>query len=180
MKIALVVRYLDLGHILKCGRVVRVERAHRICVVRGIQKMLDGGRHSVIDFGHIGFVVRDGVVIEALPEDKFVGCCVAHHSAWYIESLGEGWSSRSMVPAQVTRQRRQSRLTVCNRAGVGAAVSSELEARQLVYVNRKIDGMSSIGPSKYAVAVELRGHMKRVVGGVPRQVVRSDGGEVDF
>ena len=63
---------------------------------------------------------------------------------------------------------------------MGAAVISELEARQLVYVNRKIGGMSSIGPSKYAVAVELRGHMKRVVGRVLRQVVRSDGGEVDF
>src|SRR5215471_7460947 len=85
-----------------------------------------------------------------------------------------------MVPAQVTRQRRQSRLTVCDRVGVGAAVSSELEARQLGYVNRKIGRMSSIGHSKYAVAVELRGHMKRVVGRVLRQVVRSDGGEADF
>src|SRR5262252_5029775 len=85
-----------------------------------------------------------------------------------------------MVPAQVTRQRRQSRLTVWDRAGMGAAVISELEARQLVYVNRKIGRMSSIGHSKYAVAVELRGHMKRVVGRVPRQVVRSDGGEADF
>src|SRR5215813_2920454 len=85
-----------------------------------------------------------------------------------------------MVPAQVTRQRRQSRLTVWDRAGMGAAVISELEARQLVYVNRKIGRMSSIGHSKYAVAVELRGHMKRVVGRVLRQVVRSDGGEVDF
>ncbi len=129
MKIALVVRQLDLGHILKCGRVVRVERAHRTCVVRGVQKMLDGGRHGVIDFGHIGFVVRDGVVIEALPEDKFVGCCVAHHSAGDIESLGEGCHSRSMDPAQVTRQRRQSRLTVWGRAGMGAAVISELKAR---------------------------------------------------
>src|SRR5215471_14101676 len=85
-----------------------------------------------------------------------------------------------MVPAQVTRQRRQSRLTVWDRAGMGAAVISELESRQLVYVNRKIGRMSSIGHSKYAVAVEPRGHMKRVVGRVLRQVVRSDGGEADF
>src|SRR5262249_56758028 len=141
--------------------------------------MLDGGRHGVIDFGHIGLVLRNGVVIEACPEDEFVGCCVAHHSAGDIES-GEGWCSRSMVRAQVTRQRRQSRLTVWDRAGMGAAVISELEARQSVYVNRKIGRMSSIGHSKYAVAVELRGHMKRVVGRVPRQVVRSDGGEADF
>src|SRR5215472_15315709 len=105
--------------------------------------MLDGGRHGVIDFGHIGFVVRNGVVIEALPEDEFVGCCVAHHSAGDIESLGEGWCSRSMVPAQVTRQRHQSRLTVWDRAGMGTAVISELEARQLVYVNRKMGRMSS-------------------------------------
>src|SRR5215468_6631704 len=62
---------------------------------------------------------------------------------------------------------------------MGTAVISELEARQLVYINGKIGRMSSIGHSKYAFAVELRGHMKRVVGS-PRQVVRSDGGEVDF
>jgi hypothetical protein len=35
------VRQLDLGHILWCGRVVRVERAHRVRVVRGVQKMPD-------------------------------------------------------------------------------------------------------------------------------------------
>ena len=37
MKIALMVRQLDLGPILWCGRVVRVERAHRVRVVRGVQ-----------------------------------------------------------------------------------------------------------------------------------------------
>src|SRR5262249_43903268 len=63
---------------------------------------------------------------------------------------------------------------------MGAAVISELEARQLVYVNRKIGRMRSISHSKDAVGIELRGHMKRVVGRVPRQVVRSDGGEADF
>ena len=41
MKIAVVVRQLDLGHTLWCGRVVRVERAHRVRVVRGVQKMPD-------------------------------------------------------------------------------------------------------------------------------------------
>src|SRR5262245_8150606 len=39
MKIAVMVRQLDLGHILWCGRVVRVERAHRVRVVRSVQKM---------------------------------------------------------------------------------------------------------------------------------------------
>ena len=43
MKIAVMVRQLDLGHILWCGRVVRVERAHRVRVVRGVQKMPDVG-----------------------------------------------------------------------------------------------------------------------------------------
>ena len=33
----------DLGHILWCGRVVRVEHAHRVRVVRGVQKMPDVG-----------------------------------------------------------------------------------------------------------------------------------------
>src|SRR5262249_11651132 len=37
MKIAVMVRQLDLGHILWCGRVVRVERAHRVRVVRSVQ-----------------------------------------------------------------------------------------------------------------------------------------------
>ena len=41
MKIAVMVRQLDLGHILWCGRVVRVERGHRVRVVRGVQKMPD-------------------------------------------------------------------------------------------------------------------------------------------
>jgi hypothetical protein len=42
MKIAVMVRQLDLGHILRCvlwcGGVVRFERAHRVRVVRGVQK----------------------------------------------------------------------------------------------------------------------------------------------
>ena len=45
------VRQLDLGHILWCGRVVRVERAHRVRVVRGVQKMPDVG-NGVIGFDH--------------------------------------------------------------------------------------------------------------------------------
>ena len=59
MKIALVVRH----HILWCGRVVRVERAHPIRIVRGVQKMLGVSRHGMIEFGHIRFVARDHVVI---------------------------------------------------------------------------------------------------------------------
>src|SRR5262249_27327518 len=146
--------------------------------MRSVQKMLELGRHAVIDFGHIRFVVRDGVVTYVFRKDEFVGCCVAHHDARDIESLGEGWCRRSMVPARVTRQCRQSRRTVWDRAGMGAAVISELEARQLVYINRKIGRMSSIDHSKYAIVVELIGHMTRGVGRVLRQVARSDGGKV--
>src|SRR5262245_29777528 len=62
MKIAVVVRQLDRGHILWCGRVVRVERGHRIRIVRRVQKMLDVGRHGVIEFGHIRFAARDHIV----------------------------------------------------------------------------------------------------------------------
>jgi len=43
MKIAVMLRQLDLGRILWCGRVVRVEPAHRVRVVRGVQKMPDVG-----------------------------------------------------------------------------------------------------------------------------------------
>src|SRR5262249_22346569 len=108
MKIAVMVRQLDLGHILWCDRVVRVKHAHRIRVVRGLQKMLDVGRHGVIDFGHIRFVARDRAVTYVFHEDKFVERCVAQHRAGDIDSACEGWRSRSMSPARVTRQRRQS------------------------------------------------------------------------
>src|SRR6516162_7597991 len=54
MKIAVMVRQLDLGHILWCGRVVRVERARRVRVVRGVQKMPDVG-NDVIGFDHVRF-----------------------------------------------------------------------------------------------------------------------------
>jgi len=88
MKIAVMVRQLDLGHILWCGRVARVGRAHRIRGVRGVQNLLDVGRHGVIDFGHIGFVVRGQAVIGLVREDELVGCC-AHHRARDIGRLGE-------------------------------------------------------------------------------------------
>src|SRR5262249_51474862 len=78
MKIAVMVRQLDLGHILWCGRVVRVERAHRVRVVRGVQKMPDVG-NGVIGFYHVRFHVRD--LVMALLEDELVGCCATHHRA---------------------------------------------------------------------------------------------------
>jgi len=162
-----VVRQLDRGHILWCGRVVRVERAHGIRVVRGVQKMLDVGRHGVIEFGHIRFVTRDHVVTYVFREDEFVGCCVAHHRARDIESLGKVWPSRSMSPARVTQQRRQNRRIVWDdRASMGAAVICELEVSQLGYVRMRMGPVSSIGHD--AVVVELQ------------QVVFSVRGEVDF
>jgi hypothetical protein len=75
MKIAVMVRQLDLGHILWCGRVVRVERAHRVRVVRGVQKMLDVG-NGVIGFDHVRFHVRD--LVMAFLEDELVRCCVTY------------------------------------------------------------------------------------------------------
>ena len=159
MKIALVVRQLHLGHILRCGRVVRVKHAHRIRVVRGVQKMLDVGRHGVIDFGHIRFVARDRAVTYVFHEDKFVERCVAQHRAGDIDSACEGWRSRSMSPARVTRQRRESRRIVRDdRARMRAVVISELEVGQFAYVNRRIGRMRSI--------VGLRERMKRVIGRV--------------
>jgi hypothetical protein len=65
MKIAVMVRQLDLGHILWCGRVVRVERAHRVRVMRDVQKMPDVG-NGVIGFDHVRFHVRDLVAAPAL------------------------------------------------------------------------------------------------------------------
>jgi hypothetical protein len=145
MKIALVVRQLDRGHILWCGRVVRVERAHRIRIVRGVQKMLDVGRHGMIEFGHIRFVARDHVVIYVFREDEFVGYSVAHHSARDTESLGKVWRSRSQSPARVTQQRRQNRRIVWDdRARMGAAVICELEVSQLGYVRMRMGPVSSI------------------------------------
>ena len=61
MKIAVMVRQLYVGHILWCDRVVRVERAHRVRVVRGVQKMPDVG-NGVIGFDHVRFQVRDLVM----------------------------------------------------------------------------------------------------------------------
>src|SRR5262249_52029384 len=74
MKIAVMVRQLDLGHILWCSRVVRVERAHRVRVVRGVQKVPDVG-NGVIGFDHVRFHVRD--LVMAFLEDELVRCCVA-------------------------------------------------------------------------------------------------------
>src|SRR5262245_55388622 len=78
MKIAVMVRQLDLGQILWCGHVIRVERAHRVRVVRGVQKMPDVG-NGVIDFDPVRFHVRD--LVMALLEDELVGCCATHHRA---------------------------------------------------------------------------------------------------
>jgi hypothetical protein len=57
----------------------------------------------VIGFDHVRFHVRD--LVMAFLEDELVRCCVTHHRARDIEV----WRSRSMSPARVTQQRRQSR-----------------------------------------------------------------------
>ena len=168
MKIAVVVRQLDRDHIVWRGRVVRVERAHGIRVVRGVLKMLDVGKHGVIEFGHIWFVAHDHVVTYVFRKDEFVGCCVAHHRARDIESLGKVWRSRSMSPARATQQRRQNRRIVWDdRARMGAAIICELEVSQLGYVRMRMGRVSSTDHGA-------------VVVGLLQQVVFSVRGEVDF
>src|SRR5262249_22651982 len=117
----------------------------------------------------------------------------------------EVWRSRSMGPARVTRQRRQSRRIVWDdRAKMRAVVISELEAIQLVYVSLRMGRVSSIGPNiKMAAAViselevgqfayvdrrigrmrsivGLRGRMKRIVGRLLQRVVVAVRGGVGF
>src|SRR5262245_20735677 len=75
MKIAIVVRHL--GHILCCGRMVRVERVYCIRVRRGLQSILDIGNHGVIGFDPIRGVLD--LFVPAFPKDELVGSCVAHH-----------------------------------------------------------------------------------------------------
>ena len=53
--------------------------------------MLDVGRHGVIDFDHIRFVVRDRAVTGVVREDELVGRC-AYPRVRDI-GLGQGWRS---------------------------------------------------------------------------------------
>jgi hypothetical protein len=73
MKIAVMLRQLDRGHILWCGPVVRVERAHRVRVVRGVQKMSDVG-NGVIGFDLVRFHVRD-LVMAFLEDERSDAAC---------------------------------------------------------------------------------------------------------
>src|SRR6266545_7063717 len=52
---------------------------------------------------------------------------------------------RGVVLAEVTRQRRQRRRIVWDRARMGAAVISELEASRLVSVKMRMGRVSSVG-----------------------------------
>jgi hypothetical protein len=73
MKSVRMVLRLHVGRLWWCVPVARVGRAHRIRLVRCVQKMLDVGRHGVIDFDHIRFVVRDRAVTGVVREDELVG-----------------------------------------------------------------------------------------------------------
>src|SRR5215470_4440780 len=84
-----------------------------------------------------------------------------------------------VVPAHVTRKRRRSRRLVCDLAGMGVAVTSELGASRVASVTLATARVSSIGRSRRAVVVLLR-RMQRVIGRVLRRVVLRDGGELDF
>src|SRR5499433_3259193 len=73
-----------------------------------------------------------------------------------------------VVPAQVTRQRRQGRQIGWDRAVMGVAVIS---VSRLVSMNMRMGRISSM--------VGLRGDMKQVIGRVLQQVVLGDRVEVD-
>jgi HSP20 family protein len=89
MKIAVMVRQLDLGHILWCGRVVWVERAHRVRVVRGVQKMPDVG-NGVIGFDHANgmLTIRGEKRTERDEQDK--------DKNWYVVERSYGSFSRTI------------------------------------------------------------------------------------
>src|SRR5262245_27731317 len=83
----------------------------------------------------------------------------------------ESLCSRSVRPARITRQRRQSGRIGRERTRRGAAVISELDASRLVSVNMRMGRISSM--------VRLRGDVKQVIGRVLQQLVLGDRGEVD-
>ena len=95
-----------------------------------------------------------------------------------LERLG------GVVPAQVTRQRRQGRQIGWDRAVMGVAVIS---VSRLVSVNMMMGRISSMvglrGDSMVGLRgdsmVGLRGDMKQVIGRVLQQVVLGDRVEVD-
>src|SRR5215813_878989 len=122
----------------------------------------------------IGRVLRRGVVSDVvdlrigapviavirygrLPRGVVVGC--------------ESSCSRSVGSARITRQRRESGRIGCDRARRGAAVISELVVSRMVSVNMRMGRISSM--------VGLRGDMNQVIGGVLRQLVLGDRGEVE-
>src|SRR6516162_5521917 len=90
---------------------------------------------------------------------------------WGVVAGCEGSCSRSVGPARITRQRRQSGWIGRERPRRGIAVASELDVSGSVSVNMRMGRISSM--------VGLRGNMKQVIGGVLQQVVLGDGGEVD-
>src|SRR5262249_14821460 len=118
---------------LTTARVSSIGRSRRAVVV-----VLHRGE---VDFG-IGAPVIAVIRWSRLPRGVFVGCV--------------GWRSRSVGHARITRQRRQGGRIGWDRADMGAAVISELEARRLVYLNTRMDRISSM--------VVLRGDMKHVIG----------------
>src|SRR5215813_7637202 len=88
--------------------------------------------------------------------------------------MGRVSSMGGVVPAHVTRQRRQARRVVWDVAGIGAAVISELGAGRFASVNLTMARVSSVGHGRRAVVVMLRGRKKRVVGRRLQRVVVSD------
>src|SRR5262249_24862715 len=201
MKITLMVR-VDLGHILWGGGVVRVERAHRVRLVRGVQNLLDLGRYGVIDFGHIRFVVRARAVPGVVREDELIGRC-AYPRVRGTMGLGQGWLMVVVIGELEAIRLASVNLTMGRVSTIGsrAMVAAVISQLQLVSVKLRIGRVSSIGPRAMAAAVVselearhfvyvnrkigrmrsivvLRGRRRQVIGRGLRRVGLSDIGGV--
>src|SRR6516225_9725727 len=147
-------------------RVSSVGRSRRAVVV------LRRGRMQRV----IGRVLRRVVLRDGGEVDFRIGAPVMAVIRWGRLYRGvvagcEGSCSRSVGPARITRQRRQSGWIGRERPRRGIAVISELDVSGLVSVNMRMGRIS--------LMVDLSGAMNQVIDRVLRQLVLGDGGEVD-
>src|SRR6516164_3649488 len=143
-----------------------IGRSRRVVVV-----LLRGRMQRVI-----GRVLRRVVLRDGGELDVRIGAPVMPATRWGRLHWGvvagcEGSCSRSVGPARITRQRRQSGWIGRERPRRGIAVISELDVSGLVSVNMRMGRIS--------LMVDLSGAMNQVIDRVLRQLVLGDGGEVD-
>src|SRR5215469_13741337 len=108
-------------------------------------------------------------------QSRRVVCDLARMSAAIISGLGTSRfasvnltmgrvsSMGGVVPAHITRKRRQARRVVWDPAGIGAAVISELGARRFASVNLTMGRVSSMGGTVPAHVTRERSQARRVV-----------------